>query len=259
MTKTLLDSIILKVEVGSNAYGTSIDGHQDYDQMALAIEPWGHLFGLDNVDTYTHRPGRGPEEPSAPGDLDLVVYPLKHWCSLAAQGNPSVLVALWSRPLAMKVPGQLIRESGHLFVSKNIFARHIGYANSQVKRLEQGKFYKSRQKIVEENGYDTKFAMHAARLLIQAKEMSQTSRLELPMPKDSRRLVRDIRQGNYTLDEYFKIFEQLRQELIQEEERSKLPDKPDYTKINLLLYDIYRTELNGSGLYNPKHCDIITE
>ncbi len=245
-SKLLLDNIILKVEIGSTAHGTGDPGKEDYDEMAVAVEPWQAVLGMDSIETLVYRPGRGPEDPSGPGDLDLVVYPLKKLIHLLASANPSVMMLLWSNVVQETVWGRSLRSMQSVFISKRIFKTHLGYAQSQIKRLEDGKFYKSRAKIVEAYGYDTKYAMHALRLILQGIELATNKTIELPIPDPDGQILRDLRRGKYSKGEFFEMFNDKQEELQLLEEKSDLPDDADYKLINAWLRLLYEEKYLGS-------------
>ncbi len=89
-----LGNEILRGVVGSSAHGTAIEGQDDRDEMAVFVEPSENVCGLEACDHYVHR-DRPEGVRSGPGDLDLVMYSLRRFCRLAAQGNPSVFLLLW--------------------------------------------------------------------------------------------------------------------------------------------------------------------
>ena len=81
---------------------------------------------------------------------------------------------------------------------------------SQVKRLlgESGGGHGvrgsgGRPELIEQFGYDTKYAMHAARLGFQCIELLSTGGLELPIPSSDGDWLRDVRYGRVEFDEWF--------------------------------------------------------
>jgi hypothetical protein len=208
--------------------------------MAIAIEPLSVLFGIDQADKgYQHRPGRAPDEPSGPGDLDLTVYPLKRWISLAMKGDPTSMMAIWSVVIEQNKYGQLLRKNADKFVSRQLFPRHIGYAESQLRRLEAGNYHKSRAKIVEAAGYDVKFAMHALRLVTQAQELAETKMVEIPIPEPRATLLRSLRRGEIPKEDFYKMFNEELEKLRKLEDVSTLPLEVDRDWVNGLLRVIY--------------------
>lgn len=234
------DSIILKVEVGSGAYGTGEPGQEDIDHMAIGVESLDVIFGLKRWDKgKSIRPGRGPEDPSGPGDLDLIIHPLKQWMSLALKCNASIMMALWCPPITITPAGELLRAEPERYLSKQLFDRYIGYARGQIINMETGKHNRSRKHIVERCGYDAKSAMHALRLVMQGRELAETGRVEIPIPSPRGDLLRAIRVGELSKDQFMNVFEKELDTLIKVEANSKLSEDPDYDWATETLRDIY--------------------
>lgn len=91
----------------------------------------------------------------------------------------------------------------------------------------------NRTAIIDSMGYDTKFASHLIRLMMEGKELLLTGELQFPI-KD-RSLLLDIRNGKYTLEEVIKMSEEFEKEIETLGIESKLPSKPRYDDINNLL------------------------
>ncbi|HEY1366363.1 MAG TPA: hypothetical protein VGF23_04585 [Gaiellaceae bacterium] len=74
---------------------------------------------------------------------------------------------------------------------------YLGYLHGQKQRLLgiQGQKRVNRPELVEAHGFDTKYAMHAARLGYQGLELLETGSLTLPMPEPERSRVMAIRTG----------------------------------------------------------------
>src|SRR5439155_3782186 len=80
---------------------------------------------------------------------------------------------------------------------------YLGYLRGQKERLlgTRGQKRVNRPELVEAHGFDTKYAMHAARLGHQGLELLETGRVTLPMPEPTRSRVMEIRTGARTFDE----------------------------------------------------------
>lgn len=248
--EVLLDTIFLKCLVGSTAHGTGHPDEEDRDEMAIAYEPPSCIYGLNKVETLTHRPGRKPHEPSKPGDLDLVVHPLKKFCSLALKANPSILMMFWAPTLQSNEWGWYLRANTDKFVSQRIFDTHLGYAYSQMKRLRNGKAYESRKANVEKYGYDTKYAMHALRLLMQGIEISNTGKLQLPIPDPDAAILKDLRFGKFSFKEFEELFNNYDRLLKLEKDKNNLPPDPDSGWVDIFLQEFYLTHFNKKALEN---------
>lgn len=80
--------LILLSEIGSTMHGVSSDDTgDDIDLMGICIEPPVEVLGLGDFEQYEYR-DRAVNERSQEGDTDLVVYGLRKWVKLAADGNP---------------------------------------------------------------------------------------------------------------------------------------------------------------------------
>ncbi len=197
MISPALRNEILRGLVGSTAHGLHHEGQDDRDEMGVFIEPPEYVCGLRVLDHYVHR--TKPEGVrSGPGDLDLVLYSLRKFCRLAAQGNPTVLVLMHLPQYITILPlGSDLVAMREAFVSKEAGVRFLGYLVSQRMKLTGEKSKRvSRPELVEAHGYDTKFAMHALRLGFEGLEYLRFGRVTLPVAEPNRTTLRAIRAGD---------------------------------------------------------------
>lgn len=193
---------ILRGLVGSTAYGTGLEGQEDRDELGVFIEPPERVIGLNPLDHVIFR--TQPEGvPSGPGDLDLTRYSLRKFMRLAVQGNPSIIVLLWLPDyLTKSYHGEWLISCREALISQEMGKRFLGYLQGQVNRLLNKRAAKvNRNELTERFGYDTKAAMHAARLAYQGLELIESGALEMPIAKPLRTELLDIRQGKLTLEE----------------------------------------------------------
>lgn len=264
--------LILRGTVGSTAHGLHLGGKDDRDEMGVAIEPPSRLIGLHPFEHHIYRtaeeraghdPGadqrrRGRTPRSGPGDLDLVVYSLRKYTKLAANGNPTVQILLFVEPLLSTRWGDRLRAQADMFASREAGARFLGYLRAQRERLLglRGQMRVTRTELIEAHGYDTKFAMHALRLGYQGVEYLRTGRLTLPM-STGRDHCMDVRLGRLPLAEVVRSIEELETELCfltygtasvpdvssglrdYSGGRSPLPPRADWDRIDSFLVDMY--------------------
>ncbi len=83
--------------------------------------------------------------------------------------------------------------------------------------------------------------MHMLRLGIQAIEYVKTGRLTLPVPGPDGEFLREVRHGNFTLDEVIKRADQ--NERTFEGLAKTAPDAPDHIAINEWLLAVHRASL----------------
>lgn len=220
--------------------------------MGVCIEPPSCVIGLESFEQYQFR--TQPEgHRSGPGDLDLVVYSLRKWARLAAQGNPTVLLLLFAPPQEVceldmfGFGAQLVRQRD-LFLSKDCGRRFLGYLQAQKEQmLGMRSKHTNRPELIDVYGFDTKFAYHAVRLGLQGVELLETGNITLPMPEPYRSTLRGLRVGRFTKEETLEWISDLEDQVKHLTATADLPDKPDHEKLNRWLSDTYQRwwELTG--------------
>ena len=131
-----------------------------------------------------------------------------------------------------------------LFMTKMIGYSFGGYANQQRKILETKRENKTgRISLVEKFGYDTKFAAHMVRLFRSGSEALLTGYLQV-YRSDKEELL-SIRSGLYTYEDFLKMADEEEIKFNEAWEKSKLPEKPDFEKINRLLIKLQKETLNN--------------
>jgi hypothetical protein len=236
--------VIVRTEVGSTAHGTGLPGGEDYDEMGVVLERWESAVGLsEDSDNIVYRPGRAITERSNPGDYDLVLYTPRKFARLAASGNPSVLMLLFGPLRFSTALGDQLRALAPAFWSERARGRFLGYSRAQRERLLgiRGGAHTNRPELIEQFGFDTKYAMHMLRLGIQGVEYTTTGRLTLPIPEPHGSLLRSVRRGEYTRAEVLAMADENEAQL--ESLTSAAPPEPDVGAINAWLLDCHRTVL----------------
>jgi uncharacterized protein len=245
---------ILRATVGSTVHGLHHGGQYDRDEMAVFIEPPEYLVGLDRARGirgglygFEHFVERTQPEGvrSGPGDLDLVAYSLRKYVRLALKGHPTILLLLFVPEELILVKTELgdeLRELSPAIVSQRAGRGYLGYLRGQKERLlgTRGQKRVNRPELVEAHGFDTKYAMHAARLGYQGLELLETGRLTLPMPEPQRSQTMSIRTGERAFEEAIAEIEEAERRLAEALERTSLPRDPDYERVNRFLVDAYR-------------------
>jgi len=230
---------VLMVEVGSTAHGTGIAGGEDHDQLAVVVESPDQLLGLDErgFKTVMHR--TQPEGVrSGPGDVDRTLHSLRRFVRLAASGNPSILMALWAPVEFSTTIGDELRGLGDAFVGRHVVPRYRGYMQSQGRRLlglsgggHGRRGAGGREELIAEHGYDTKYAMHCARLGFQCIELLTTGRLRLPIEGEPADWLRAVRYGRVEFSEWWERCLELDAQLATIEADESIPPAPDRARI----------------------------
>jgi len=95
-----------------------------------------------------------------------------------------------------------------------------------------------RKQLVFERGYDYKFGSHVIRLLVEGIEMLKTGDLKFPLKQKD--IIMRCKTGNMPIEELQEHISKLKKEFreIQNSGNHVLPKKPNYNKLEELLYEI---------------------
>lgn len=242
---------ILRGLVGSTVHGVTQDAHDDRDEMGVAIEPPEYVVGLAQFEQYEYRTqGVGSGVRSGPGDLDLVVYSLRKWARLAAAGNPSIMLLLFTPELVtVNDAGYALRARKDMFLSRYAGYRFLGYLESQRQQIAgEKKVHTNRPELIEQYGFDTKAAYHMVRMGLQGIELLSTGTIELPIRKADRQWLTDLRNGKYTKAEALEVAEGYAAALKRlADGGADLPERVDMGVVNRWLVDIYQSEWDRRG------------
>ena len=185
----LPENLMLLVEVGSTAHGTGLPGHEDHDEIGILVEYPHEVFGLSGG--FHSRMQRTQPEGSRSGplDTDRTLHSLRKFLHLAASGNPSILMCFWAPLIRTTRLGDELRDLAPAFLGRHVIPKYRGYMKQQGERMLgiRGRSGHGRRgggqlaELIEAHGYDTKFAMHCARLGFQGIELVTTGELKLPI------------------------------------------------------------------------------
>lgn len=230
--------IILQTEVGSTAWGLSLDpANSDSDQMGIMIEDFeeavkiGDPFEQVVFRTATERTGIH-DAPSLPGDIDLTIYSLRKWVRLALKGNPTVLTLLFApqeKWLNGDARGVGLQAMAPRIVSRQAGKAFLGYLQAQRMRLlgERGGLDVHRKELEAKFGYDTKYAMHMLRLGVQGIDLLRTGKISMPLRQDDREYLLAVRRGDSSKQAVLTKAGELEREIKDLIETSPLPEAPD--------------------------------
>jgi hypothetical protein len=225
-------STVLVVEVGSGAHGTGLPGREDHDETVIWIEPPEDVFALRDYEPRAVSVRSQPEGvPSGPGDTDRNLYTLRRFLNLASAGNPSIMLVLWGPIMQSNAIGEELRAMAPAFIGRHIIPKYRGYMKAQRDRLlglRGGRHGAMRE---TDAGFDTKYAMHAARLGFQGIEILQERRLTLPIPGAVGAWLRAVRRGEVPLDAIISRIDALDRRLEQLADDQAIPVDADRGRI----------------------------
>jgi predicted nucleotidyltransferase len=242
---------ILRVKVGSEAYGLADEGgSSDRDERGVCIESLESHLGLSQFDgleyrTASIRTGQ-KDAKSGPGDLDLVIYPLRKFVQLALKGNPNIVEMLFIKEhlKGTNALGSTLQSLAPHIVSRQAGKAYLGYMQTQRRKIgysedEEGVPTGGRKEYVEKYGYDVKFAMHLLRLGYQGIELLRTGSITLPIKEDLRTQLRAVREGRVPVSEVLGLAEDLEKELRSLLGTSPVREWPDYKLVEDWMIERY--------------------
>jgi uncharacterized protein len=103
--------------------------------------------------------------------------------------------------------------------------------------------FSNRRELIERYGYDTKFASHLIRLLLEGKELLSTGDLKFPL--SYAKLILDIKQGKYNIKEIIELAEELEAEVEEAYNKNKLIEKPGHERIEEFLVETHLAKVKG--------------
>jgi hypothetical protein len=104
---------------------------------------------------------------------------------------------------------------------------------------DRGQMRVTRPELVEQYGFDTKYAGHVIRLGWQGVELMEWGKITLPMPKYQRDYVVGVRTGRYSFNQVLQMAGDLEHNLRAAIDTTVLPDKADDAKIDEFCVSAY--------------------
>ena len=235
--------------MGSVAYGVSNDS-SDMDIYGFSIPPKdvifpslrGEILGFDAYEVQFSQYQRHHilDESALSGKgrvYDMTIYSIVKFFRLLMENNPNIIDSLYvaencvlfSSPIA-----DHIRANRQLFLHKGCWAKFKGYAYSQMHKIRTKNPEGKRKSLVDEYGYDVKFAYHVVRLLNEVEQLLVEQTLDL---KRNAEQLKAIRRGEWSLNKLESYFERKESDLESYYLNSKLPEIPNVDAIRQLLID----------------------
>lgn len=243
--KWLPDNVMFEGMTGSVAYGVSNDT-SDMDIVGFCIPPkelvFPHLVGeIPGFGTQLQRFEQYQEHhiKALNKEFDITIYSIVKFFQLAMENNPNMVDALYlpRRCVLHSTPiYETMRENRNLFLHKGSWHKFKGYAYSQLSKLE-GKVNRENPKRAADivtYGYDTKFAYHIVRLLLEVEQILTEYTLDL---ERNSAVLKAIRNGEWTLDRVKAFMYNKEIDLESVYNTSKLRYKPDEQAIKALLME----------------------
>jgi len=243
------DGVQYEVVMGSIAYGVSND-NSDMDIYGFSIPPKeilfphlrGEVLGFDDYEIqFSQFQKHHIKDAAALGGkgriYDMTIYSIVKYFRLLMENNPNIIDSLFvpdSCVLHATPIAQRLRENRAMFLHKGCWATFKGYAYGQMHKIRSKKPEGKRKIIVDQFGYDVKFAYHVVRLLNEVEQLLVEG--DLVLTKNSEQL-KEIRRGEWSIEKLETYFERKEADLESYYLKSKLPDLPRVDTIRSLLME----------------------
>lgn len=256
----LPETVQYETIMGSVAYGVSNDT-SDMDVYGFCIPPkdmiFPHLKGeipgfgeqIQRFDVWQQHHIKSPSELSGHGrEYDLSVYSIVRYFQLCMENNPNMIDSLFTPAhcVLFSTPvGSLVRENRKMFLHKGSWHKFKGYAYSQMSKMQSKNPEGKRKSLVEQFGYDVKFAYHVVRLLDEVEQILTEGDIDL---QRNREQLKSIRRGEWKPEDISRYFTEKERELEGVYSNSKLPYSANQGKVKQLLLDcleLHFGTLNG--------------
>ena len=253
------DGIQYEVVMGSLAYGVSND-NSDMDIYGFSIPPKeiifpnlrGEILGFDDYEIqFSQFQKHHIKDAAALGGkgrvYDMTIYSIVKYFRLLMENNPNIIDSLYvpdSCVLYSTPIGDRLRENRKMFLHKGCWTTFKGYAYGQMHKIRSKKPEGKRKIIVDQFGYDVKFAYHVVRLLNEVEQLLVEETLDLT--KNSEQL-KSIRRGEWSLEKLEEYFQRKEADLESFYLKSKLPDLPQVDTIRNLLMECLEQQFGSLG------------
>jgi predicted nucleotidyltransferase len=232
-------NLLYLVLSGSRVYGTN-NSKSDYDYRGLFGNSMIEVIGMKKRDSQVYK------------SEDITLHGLHKFTKLAMDANPNVLellfiddFSIYTDPLFKKY----FLDNRDMFLTQKCYYTYSGYAISQVKRSK----HKSGHGILREkyivgpdsDPYDSKYAMHTVRLMLNAQEILTKGTLHPHFEGEQLDFLKSIRTGEAfkTATDFYKYVEYMDTKLAGHRDEAKesklILHHPDENAINQLLVDFY--------------------
>ena len=144
--KSLGKNIALLTVGGSYAYGTNVctDEHvSDFDLRGVFNHSKEEILTMNYL-----------EKPLVNKELDVSIYPMKQFISLLSKCNPNAIELLGTRDediFVLNEAGKMLRDNVDLFLTKKAYYSFGGYANQQLRRLQNSLIKEAPKELKDEH------------------------------------------------------------------------------------------------------------
>lgn len=219
-------SILMMTLVGgSHSYGSERPD-SDFDLRSIYVVPLDELL----------RVWGAPPRTLSHSSEDVWMWELEHFVSLAGRANPNALELLWAPYLNLGPFGMHLRANRGLFLSRQVYTTHMGYARGQLGRAMKGTGGSRGQAHLRRE----KFLFHTLRIAYQARRiLEQGADFKLRLSDAERDYMWSAAQTGDPAA-VAGLLDEMTPAIRAAYEASWLPERPDAEALNQLVLHIRR-------------------
>lgn len=215
----LRDNILLLTYGGSHAYGTNVET-SDIDLRGIVYNPVDTLLGNNLFEQFEDN------------DTDTVIYGLNKMFKLLLESNPNTVEQLGCKPehyILLNDDGKRLIENKKVFLSKRAIYTFGGYANSQLRRL-QNALARDNYPQAEKEQHILGSIQSAMNSIVERYHTVNGELLKYDFSNDNGKMIHALREYNARMHdmEAFRNFEY--------GSISLYPDKSDREDMNVEIY-----------------------
>jgi hypothetical protein len=217
--------VIYRCIVGSRAYGLDNE-YSDTDRRGVFLPPAERHWSLIGV----------PEQ-LEDSKKDETYWEIQKFLVLALKANPNVLECLYTPFVEHATPlAQEMLEMRTSFLSRMVYQTYNGYVLSQFKKLQTD--------LRNDRAVKWKHAMHLIRLLLAGITVLEEGVVPVHVGPNRDRLLA-IRRGEVPFAEIESWRLDLHKRFDAAAEYTKLPERPDYDRVNAFLIRARRSVIDS--------------
>lgn len=235
------DNTIILHYSGSQSYGTNHEG-SDEDIRGVYAAP-KHIV---NTPFYAREEY---EVINVEEHEDAQLWELSKFIREIAGASPSYIETLFipnEHIIKSSEAYRYLREQSDIFVTQQLAKGYLGFAESQLRKvqlsvkmgLENADIHNyKRRSLVEQYGYDTKYALHAMRTVLMAREIVENQTVTVKRP-EAAMLKSNFVEGNLPYEQFITLFNEERDKALNAIKfSSHLPERVEREKAAILLIE----------------------
>ncbi|WP_027625501.1 DNA polymerase beta superfamily protein [Clostridium lundense] len=244
----LNNNIILLTLGGSYSYGLN-DENSDIDIRGIACNTREEILTMKCRD-----------KPYEDRETDTVIYTLSQIIELLCNCNPNTIEILGCKEdhyFVLKREGRLLKDNANIFLSQKAISSFSGYANSQLRRLENALARDSYSKKEKEKHILETINSMFLKLSDRFKDIKEENKLHLYIDKSQKEtyeeeIFMDIILNRYPLRDFKNIYSDIFNIINDYDKLNHRNNKKDKLHLNKHISHLFRLYIMGTEILEEK-------